>query len=208
MSPEDGRVRDALVRAVDLIVNSQNEEGGWRYNPVPYDADVSVTICEVMGLRSARNAGIKVPRETIERAITYVRGCQNGDGGFRYMSSMGTSAWPRTAAGVASLFYAGVYGDDSIDRGLQYLMAMAAPDGGGPMSEAHYFYGHYYAVQCMYLAGGERWSNWWPRIRDELVQRQGDEGGWIDYQWGSAYSTAMGLIVLQMPNRYLPIFQK
>ncbi|MBM4006093.1 MAG: terpene cyclase/mutase family protein [Planctomycetes bacterium] len=208
MSPEDGRVRDALVRAVDLIVNSQNEEGGWRYNPVPYDADVSVTICEVMGLRSARNAGIKVPRETIDRAIAYVRGCQNGDGGFRYMSSMGTSAWPRTAAGVASLFYAGVYSDDSIDRGLQYLLAMAAPDGGGPMSEAHYFYGHYYAVQCMYLAGGDRWSNWWPRIRDELVQRQSDEGGWIDYQWGSAYSTAMGLIVLQMPNRYLPIFQK
>jgi hypothetical protein len=208
MSPEDGRVRDALVRAVDLIVNSQNEEGGWRYNPVPYDADVSVTICEVMGLRSARNAGIKVPRETIDRAIAYVRGCQNGDGGFRYMSSMGTSAWPRTAAGVASLFYAGVYSDDSIDRGLQYLLAMAAPDGGGPMSEAHYFYGHYYAVQCMYLAGGERWSGWWPRIRDELVQRQSDEGGWIDYQWGSAYSTAMGLIVLQMPNRYLPIFQK
>lgn len=208
MSPEDGRVRDALVRAVDLIVNSQNEEGGWRYNPVPYDADVSVTICEVMGLRSARNAGIKVPRETIDRAIAYVRGCQNGDGGFRYMSSMGTSAWPRTAAGVASLFYAGVYSDDSIDRGLQYLLAMAAPDGGGPMSEAHYFYGHYYAVQCMYLAGGERWINWWPRIRDELVQRQSDEGGWIDYQWGSAYSTAMGLIVLQMPNRYLPIFQK
>jgi len=208
MSPEDGRVRDALVRAVDLIVNSQNEEGGWRYNPVPYDADVSVTICEVMGLRSARNAGIKVPRETIDRAIAYVRGCQNGDGGFRYMSSMGTSAWPRTAAGVASLFYAGVYSDDSIDRGLQYLLAMAAPDGGGPMSEAHYFYGHYYAVQCMYLAGGERWSSWWPRIRDELVQRQSDEGGWIDYQWGSAYSTAMGLIVLQMPNRYLPIFQK
>jgi hypothetical protein len=30
----------------------------------------------------------------------------------------------------------------------------------------------------------------------------------MDYQWGSAYSTAMGLIVLQMPNRYLPIFQK
>jgi hypothetical protein len=208
MSPEDGRVRDALVRAVELIVNSQNEEGGWRYNPVPYDADVSVTICEVMGLRSARNAGIKVPRETIDRAIAYVRGCQNGDGGFRYMSGMGTSAWPRTAAGVASLFYAGIHSDDSIDRGLDYLLASAAPDGGGPMSEAHYFYGHYYAVQCMYLAGGRRWSAWWPLIRDELVERQSEEGGWVDFQWGSAYGTSMSLIVLQMPNRYLPIFQK
>ena len=63
MNPADERVRDALGRAVRLIVNSQNDEGGWRYNPVPFDADVSVTICEIMALRSARNAGIKVPRE-------------------------------------------------------------------------------------------------------------------------------------------------
>jgi class 3 adenylate cyclase len=109
MNQEDDRVRDALVRAVQLIVSSQNDEGGWRYNPVPDDADVSVTICQVMALRSARNAGIKVPKSTIDDAIRYVRACQNSDGGFRYMKDLGGSAWPRTAAGVASLFYAGVY---------------------------------------------------------------------------------------------------
>ena len=208
MCPQDTRVRDALVRAVELIVNSQNEEGGWRYNPVPYDADVSVTICQIMGLRSARNAGIKVPKETIDRAVAYVRACQNADGGFRYMSVMGPSAWPRTAAGVASLFYAGIYADDSIDRGLDYLRTSATPQGAGPTAEAHYFYGHYYAVQSMYLAGGGRWATWWPLIRDELVEKQNEQGGWTDYQAGPAYSAAMGLIVLQMPNRYLPIFQK
>ena len=51
MNPSDERVRDALGRAVRLIVDSQNEEGGWRYNPVPLDADVSVTICEIMALQ-------------------------------------------------------------------------------------------------------------------------------------------------------------
>jgi squalene cyclase len=208
MGSDDPRVRDALVRAVELIVNSQNEEGGWRYNPVPYDADVSVTICQVMALRSARNAGIKVPRETIDRAVNYIRNCQNGDGGFRYMSTQGASAWPRTAAGVATLFYAGVYSDQSIDRGLGYLQEQAAPNGIGPNAEAHYFYGHYYAVQSMYLAGGGWWQGWWPRIRDELVATQNEQGGWSDYQAGPAYGAAMGLIVLQMPKRYLPIFQK
>ena len=102
MNPADERVRDALGRAVQLIVNSQNDEGGWRYNPVPFDADVSVTICEIMALRSARNAGIKVPRKTIDKAVEYVRKCQNSDGGFRYMTQQGGSAWPRTAAGVAA----------------------------------------------------------------------------------------------------------
>lgn len=212
MNPKDDRVRDALVRAVQLIVASQNDEGGWRYNPVPADADVSVTICEIMALRSARNAGIKVPKSTIDDAVRYVRGCQNTDGGFRYMRDVGGSAWPRTAAGVASLFYAGIYEDQSIERGLDYLVKAAAPGAGGGMGagfmQAHYFYGHYYAVQAMYLAGGERWKVWWPAIREELLSRQNPDGSWSDQQIGDAYGTAMALIILQMPKRYLPIFQR
>lgn len=215
MNQQDDRVRDALVRAVQLIVSSQNDEGGWRYNPVPADADVSVTICQVMGLRSARNAGIKVPKTTIDDAIRYVRGCQNDDGGFRYMKEVPGSAWPRTAAGVATLFYAGIYDDRSIDRGLDYLMANAFPRGGrggvglgAAAYQAHYFYGQYYAVQAMYLAGGERWRKWWPAIRDELLARQNDDGSWSDPSFGDAYGTSMALIVLQMPKRYLPIFQR
>ena len=209
MNPSDDRVRDALGRAVRLIVDSQNDEGGWRYNPVPIDADVSVTICEIMALRSARNAGIKVPRETIDKAVEYVRKCQNPDGGFRYMSQPGGSAWPRTAAGVASLFYAGIYEDDAIEKGLEYLVRNAFPGRGMVgAGSAHYFYGQYYSVQAMYLAGGEWWSEWWPSIRTELLNRQSASGGWMDHQIGDAYATSMALIVLQMPKRYLPIFQK
>jgi hypothetical protein len=207
MNSQDRRVHDALVKAVELIVGTQNDEGGWRYNPVPYDADVSVTIAQVMALRAARNAGIRVPRETIDRAVEYIRACQNPDGGFKYMLHTGGSAWPRTAAGVATLFYAGIYEDDSIDRGIEYLMRVSLPGETRP-SEAHYYYGHYYAVQAMYLAGGEHWQRWWPAIRTELLSRQTGNGAWMDHHAGGAYGTAMSLIVLQMPKRYLPIFQK
>ena len=209
MNPGDTRVRDALVRAVQLIVNSQNEDGGWRYNPVPYDADVSVTICQVMGLRSARNAGIKVPKKTIDRAVRYVRDCQNADGGFRYMIQAGQSAWPRTAAGVATLFYAGIYEDDSINRGLEYLNRSVHPDRNGrSFGRSHFFYGHYYAIQAMFIAGGDDWSSWWPAVRKLFLEMQTTSGSWSSPQTGSAYATAMSLIVLQMPKRYLPIFQK
>ncbi len=207
MNPADKRVRDALVKAVDLIEGTQNDEGGWRYNPVPYDADISVTICQIMALRSARNAGIKVPKQVIDRAVDYVRRCQNPDGGFKYMLQAGGSAWPRTAAGVASLFYAGIYEDDSITRGLEYLIATALP-GRRAASQAHYYYGHYYAVQAMYLAGGEAWATWWPAVRDELLSKQASNGGWLDHHAGGAYATAMSLIIMQMPKRYLPIFQR
>jgi Prenyltransferase and squalene oxidase repeat len=201
------RIHEALVRGVRLIEQTQNEEGGWRYNPVPYDADVSVTICQIMALRSARNAGIEVSSDTIDRAVEYVRNTQNPDGGFRYQNSAGSSAWPRSAAGIASLYYSGIYSDDSIDRGLEYLMSTALPGATTP-SRSHYFYGQYYAVQSMFLAGGEHWETWWPAIREELLDTQLDDGGWDDRSAGKAYATAMSLIILQMPKRYLPIFQK
>lgn len=204
------RLHDALVRACRLIIESQNDEGGWRYNPTPVDADISVTICQIMALRAARNAGIEVPKETIDHAVEYVRQCQADDGGFRYQLGRGGSAWPRSAAGVASLFYAGVYEGEEIDKGLEYLRSAALPGGPGaaqPGAASHYYYGHYYAAQAMFLAGGDRWDEWWPAIRDELMDEQLEGGTWRDV-YGDAYATAMALIVLQMPNRYLPIFQK
>ena len=202
------RVHEALVRAVRLIEQTQNEEGGWRYNPVPYDADSSVTICQIMALRSARNAGIEVSSTVIDKAVGYVRRCQNPDGGFKYQAESGASAWPRSAAGIASLYYAGIYEDTAIDKGLQYLRINAMPGTGGGMSRAHYFYGHYYAVQAMYLAGGEHWATWWPAVREELLTTQNQDGSWTDRSVGDTYGTAMALIILQMPKRYLPIFQK
>ncbi len=208
-SARSARVYDALVKANRLIVQTQNDEGGWRYNPVPHDADISVTICQIMALRSARNAGIEIPKQTIERAIDYVNGCHNTqDGGFRYQQGHGASAWPRTAAGVASLFYAGVYEDEMIDRGVGYLESKAFPGKSSGIGGSHYFYGHYYAVQAMFMAGGTSWGNWWAAIRDELIEKQIEDGSWTDAHAGNAYGTAMALIILQMPKRYLPIFQK
>lgn len=200
------RVYEALSRASRLIERTQNDQGGWRYNPVPYDADVSVTICQIMALRAARNAGLEIDKAVIDDAVEYVRQCQNTDGGFKYQLESGSSAWPRSAAGVASLYYAGIYEDDAIDKGLGFLLTNAKP--GEEVNAAHYFYGHYYAVQTMYLAGGEYWATWWPAIRTQLLNAQNPDGSWTDSSVGDAYGTSMSLIILQMPKRYLPIFQK
>lgn len=201
------RIHETLVKAVRLIEQTQNADGGWRYNPVPYDADVSATICQIMALRSARNAGIEVSSEVIDRAVEYVLLCQSADDGFKYQIGGGNSAWPRTAAGIASLYYAGIYEGDAIDRGLAYLESTAFP-GTSTTSRSHYFYGQYYAVQAMYLAGDQHWALWWPAIREELIGMQNEEGSWDDRSIGKPYGTAMALIILQMPKRYLPIFQK
>ncbi|MEE9404245.1 MAG: prenyltransferase/squalene oxidase repeat-containing protein [Algisphaera sp.] len=203
-SSGDPRVRETLLKAIRLIVNCQNPEGGWRYQPTPYDADLSVTITQIMALRSARNAGLSVPKATIDRAVSYVRRCQNPeDGGFRYMLRSGGSAYARSAAGVASLQYAGVYDDDAVRDGLSYLAAAQEnADNGG-----HGQYGRYYAAQSIFLAGGTHWATGFPLMRDALVASQQSDGGWSSSH-GEAYGTGMSLLVLQMPNRLLPIFQR
>lgn len=201
-------LRDRLGDAIQVIVNAQNEEGGWRYWPEPRSADVSVTVCQVMTLRAARNAGIAVPAETIDRAVAYVKQCQNDDGGFRYMLSAGdkTSAFPRSAAGVVALYNAGIYEGQEIDRGLEYV-AQFQPGEKGADGVPYYFYGHYYAVQAMWHAGGDRWQQWYPAIRDELVERQQADGSWQD-GIGREYATALACMVLLTPNNYLPILQR
>jgi hypothetical protein len=212
MVPDPGlrdKVRETLGRAVALILKSQNSEGGWRYLPTSTDADISVAICQIMALRSAKNAGIAVPKAQVDNCVKYVRKCQDTQQGyFRYQAKgggFGGPAFARTAAGVCALYSAGIYDDDAVRAGLKYLeLSRPKPQVG---HEIHYFYGHYYAAQAMWTAGGQLWQDWFPSIRDELIQRQEPSGAWMDMVC-SHYSTAMACIILQIPNNYLPILQK
>lgn len=205
MSPEP-ELREKLVKAVQRIIESQNKEGGWRYMPEKADADISVTICQIMALRAARNAGIFVPNETIEACVEYVKRSQNPDGGFMYMQNGGPSAFPRSAAGVVALYSAGVYEGDELKKGLEYLM-QHVPRDDAFSRESHYFYGQYYAAQAMWHAGGDHWKKWYPAIHDALIARQREDGSWTD-SICNEYGSAMACIILQMPNNYLPIFQR
>ena len=205
---KNAHIREKLKKAVLLTIHSQNSEGGWRYHPGSPDADLSVTVCQIMALRAARNDGIWVPKDVVEKCIDYVRRSQNSDGGFMYMSHGGSSAPPRSAAGIVALYSAGIYSDQAIQDGLKYLLDHYLPSGRTVRRPSHYFYGHYYAVQAMWQAGGEYWTRWYPVIRDELMKNQMPDGYWRDPSVCNEYGTAMAIIIMQTPNTHLPIFQR
>ena len=205
MSPRP-ELRETLSKAVKIIIQSQNKEGGWRYQPLRADADISVTVCQIMALRAARNAGLFVPSDTIDRSIDYVKRSQNADGGFMYMLQGGESAFPRSAAAVAALYSAGIYEGPEIDKGLDYLIRFL-PGQDDAQRENYYFYGQYYAALTMWQAGGQRWQQWFPAVRDDLIGCQHTDGSWVS-SLDNQYATAMACIVLQIPNNYLPIFQR
>ena len=128
----DDDIRPILKKATDLIVNTQNKDGGWRYFPVRREADISVTVCQIMALRAARNAGVAVPKNTVDACVRYVKGCQDRrEGWFRYMrrggGGGGQQGFARTAAGVVALYSAGIYKGVEVQKGLDYLMRNCRP---------------------------------------------------------------------------------
>lgn len=195
-------IGEKLKLAVNLILSAQNDEGGWRYQPVKSDADLSVTVCQIMALRAARDAGINVPDAAREKCIAYVKKSFSDDGGFRYTLQGGHTTFALTAAGLVSLFSAGIYDGPMIEKGLKFLLRNREAFG-----SHYYFYGHYYAVQAMWHAGGKWWNDWFPSIRDELVNQQENNGSW-NAPYSAEFGTAMACIIMQMPNDRLPIFER
>lgn len=203
---EDRSLRSALSRAIQLSIDCQNKEGGWRYQAERNESDLSVTICQIMALRAARNAGFVVPSETIDRGLSYVRKCQNANGGFVYQLALGgESEFPRSAGAAAALYGAGLNEGPEIDAALGYLKKSLEGAARDPKT-GHFWYGHYYAAQALRRAGGEDWPKWYATIRDVILPLQQSDGSWSD-EIGAEYATAMACHFLQMPATYLPLFQ-
>ena len=61
------------------------EAGGWRYSLRGWDSDISVTGWQLMALRAAKNLGCDVPTDNIERAVDFIKSCNDPNtGGYRY----------------------------------------------------------------------------------------------------------------------------
>ncbi|MCA8967847.1 MAG: terpene cyclase/mutase family protein, partial [Planctomycetes bacterium] len=78
-------MRDKLQRAIDFIVDCQNEYGSWRYAPHAAESDMSITVCQLNALRGARNVGIRVPKSTIDRAKEYIAESYVSGNGEKYL---------------------------------------------------------------------------------------------------------------------------
>ena len=202
------RTKAVIDNAVRLTSEGQSADGGWTYIPGGGD-EGSVTVTQVQALRAAHNAGLAVPRGTIALAVQYIERCSTPEGGICYsMRSRGGARLAISAAAVATLYNAGQYDAPVANRCLEYVWrhfknSKSWQHGG------HNFYCQLYASQAFYMAGDEYWDNYFPNARDQLIamQNKGD-GSWQGDGIGKAYGTAIALIILQLPYKYLPVYQR
>ena len=201
-------IREKLQRAIRLIVTTQSDrgstKGGWRYQPRPGDADISVTVLQVVALRAAKNAGLDVPQQTIDDAVDYVRRCANPGGGFAYRAGQWGAGFSRTAAAIYSLQVCGHYDDPLVQPSSEYLFAHNKGD-------PFWTYGANYAAPAQYMIGGDTWRRWYDLMKGELlprVQRNGEMCSWDDHKIGNIYTTACNTTILAMPWHYTPLYQR
>jgi hypothetical protein len=213
------RTKATLERAVNLIVDSQNVHGGWRYNPFDREIDLSVTVCQLQALRAARNIGIRVPIETIDKAMAYVHASRVDSGplrGLYYYKIHGRGNYQKpteyaiNAAALTALSSAGVHDDDLVDPVLTFLgNEYSALAESYHRTHFYYWYGNYYAAQAFYQHGGVRLRSYFARLADDLLEAQGADGRWRNHVGpGDEFATAVACILLLMPKQYLPIFQR
>jgi len=207
---DDAAVAEALDGARRLIERTQNDEGGWRYQPIRRDADISVTAAMLNALRALRNAGFDVSAEAVERGVAYLVRLQNADGGFRYQSSAGPSASPRTAAALFALVAAGGGNKEPVRRGFDWLDAHPVKLGTTIRLESgdgYALYGLAATAAAVWQRGDTEWKAWYPATAATLVAAQRDDGAWQDPSCPE-YGTSAALTVLQMSSDLTPLYQR
>ena len=198
---DDPQLGPALQLAVRLILNSQasNPFGAWRYSPESTDADTTVTGAQLVALFAARNAGIAVPEEAIQKGLKFFASVQTPEGGFGYTSASAPNA-ARTAIGCLVLSLAKQKNTKSFRAAFDFLQK-APPD---PSYQQYFLY---YGAQAFFHASPQAWQTWNRKNVKTLGATQNPEGGW-DGQFGQTFSTAASLLSLALNYRYLPIYER
>ncbi|HEY1171712.1 MAG TPA: prenyltransferase/squalene oxidase repeat-containing protein [Verrucomicrobiae bacterium] len=198
---EDDRLGPAMQKAINLIISSQkaNSFGAWRYSPESLDADTTVSGAQVVALFAARNAGMSVPEEAIQKALDYFKKCQTPEGGFGYTSAVGPNG-ARTAIGC--LVFSLSKSKNSPVYQQAYTFLKTAP------GEAHYHHYYlYYASQAFFHASPTEWDAWNRKNIKTLGATQNEDGSW-NGQFGTTFTTAASLLSLALNYRYLPIYER
>lgn len=207
-----GHIVEVLTRAVEFCGSAQTEAGGWGYLTAKDDNNFdegSVTVTQIQGLRGCRNAGIAVPKQIIDKGVDYIKRCTNNDGGVRYrLPVVGPSQPPITAAAVACLFNAGEFENPLCTRLIAFADKSLLPSIDNRNGSAHWHYAHYYYSQVVYRLGDERWKTYRKRMFPVLLSQQAADGSWREGFVGPVFSTSTILVILQVDNNYLPIYQR
>jgi uncharacterized protein YfaP (DUF2135 family) len=213
--PENPRYLEAAEKAVDFIHKMQYDDGGWRYWDDPKRAgDTSVTGWQVLALKTAKEAGIPVTDECVEKVRKFMASRATGTNGRTGYENRNPSTEATTGVGMlAHQFLLGEPDAPLVGEAAEFLAGNAEQRWSNrrPKGDEKDFYLWYNCTLAMFQAGGEPWNRWNPIVRDTIIglqRRDGcTRGSWdSDSRWGNRggriYTTALAVLTLEVYYRY------
>ncbi len=225
------KLEAVLNKAVEFSCKAATRHGGWGYVSGKDGGDFdegSTTITQLQGLRACRNAGIVVPKGTIDKAVKYLRDCTTSRGGLVYNYSgpnppAGGECQAITAAACACAFSSGNYDDKYAKMWIKYCKEVIYLKG---RVNGHDEYQNYYFSQVIYVLGDDRYLKLFPDDRKEnailwseykkamfahFLQTQGADGGWqAGGGWGVGpiFATGTALMIMQLEKNIIPFYHR
>lgn len=200
----------SLELAVKLAVTSakKNPVGAWRYSPDATDHDTSVSGAILMGLLGARNAGIEVPDETIDRAMDYFASMTAPDGRIGYASPGGGSD-ATTSIGTLVMAIARRKDMPQFSKAAEVIKKSSL---GGMSDGGHPNYTRYYRAQALFQADVDAWKEWNSQLVREIKAQRRPDGGIVGAgnggDGGEFAGTSLSLLALAVNFRFLPIYER
>jgi hypothetical protein len=211
---QDPILRRPAQKAINLLINTQHEAGGWRYGPAKSAGDLSITGWQLMAIKSAQMASLDVPPIVTTRGKSFLNACANADEGYGYVA--GSPSTPRmTAVGLLCRQYMENWGPSH----PRMIKAINAHLKNNPPNRPDVYY-YYYATQVMHHFGGDAWREWNEKMREYLIQTQDKNdqsanfGSWsaAGDPWGRhggrLMMTSLNLLTLEVYYRYLPLYYR
>ncbi|TWT82956.1 hypothetical protein CA13_44190 [Planctomycetes bacterium CA13] len=195
----------ALELGVRCAITSQksNPRGGWRYSPGAIDADTSVSGAVMMGLLAARNAGIEVPDEVIDRVLDYFVSMTSDDGVVAYAGGLDGFGESIARSSITCLVLAIARRKDL----PQYKATETYLRNHLNQRSAWTEYARYYQAQALFQADIEAWKKWNEGLVRTLKSRQNADGSFRG-NMGAANNTSLSLLALALNYRLLPIYER
>ncbi|PCJ56391.1 MAG: hypothetical protein COA79_19015 [Planctomycetota bacterium] len=214
------KIKKAAQKGINYLLNPNPNKIHFGYKNKAYQS-MSVLGWIVMAIKSAKIAGLKVPKNAFKpyrKRIHELTEYYNGQRRFVSYVKKNDRNWnstTMTSVGMLCNLYLGV---PKVDLSLQAdLIARTNPSWNVNKVDVFDFYNCYYGTLSLFQYGGKYWKNWNQNLIKALLPSQ-EKGGPLDGSakdrdgsWppitrfrskGRVFTTAMGALCLEVYYRY------
>ena len=194
---DDESIEIALKKLIKTIGRGQSAQGHWGDGRYPQLAAVTGWC----SLRGAFFAGMNVEANA-ETTAKYLIAAMRGGRGQGNFFAMASGIRVLYAMQMENQDVARWAFDEALKSSTKYFPRFNQLGG-------EQYLAFHYINETMLKRGGQMWQQWFPTVRDKLIDVQNADGSWIGHSCivSRTFCTACALLVLSSPNRYLPISQ-